>query len=117
VDIEFTAQLLQLAGASRGGPLRQGTLAALEAAGADGLSERHARALADAWRLQTGLAQLLAAALEEGLHPRAEPEAFKRKLASAGGVRTFAALEAKLKRAQARRARLPFCRQSDGAAR
>lgn len=99
VDVEFTAQRLQLAHASAGGPLRPGTQEALTALTGAGLApSRPVEALTRAWRLQQGLSQLIRAALDEDADPAAEPEPFRRKLARAGGTRGFAALEAKLRR-------------------
>jgi glutamate-ammonia-ligase adenylyltransferase len=103
VDVEFAAQLLQLTG----GPLRPGTVDAIEAAAQVGcLPQRTAETLIVAWRLQAGLSQLIAVALEPGTDPAAEPEPFRRKLVRAGGARSFSALEGRLRRTQmeARRA-------------
>jgi glutamate-ammonia-ligase adenylyltransferase len=103
VDIEFAAQLLQLAHAVHGGPLRVGTDGALQTLGADGrVAPKLARELGVSWRLQSRLAQLMAAALEPGTELAGEPSQFLRKLARAGQARSFPALEAKLARTQAR---------------
>jgi glutamate-ammonia-ligase adenylyltransferase len=115
VDIEFATQLAQLAHAAGGGPLRPGVAEALDAAAGRGfVTMGQNEVLARAWRLQTALAQLTAA-LDEGVNPSAEPKPFKRKLALAGGARSFSALEAKLKRtqAQARRAYLSVVRATE----
>lgn len=102
MDVEFAAQHLQLVQAAGGGPLRPGTLDALRALGEAGAAPpKRLDALAEAWRLQQTLSQLLKAALDEDADPAAEPEPFRRKLARAGGARTFAALEAKLRRVRA----------------
>lgn len=102
VDIEFAAQHLQLIHASTGGPLRPGTFEALTALGEAGLlPAKRLRALSVAWRLQLRLSQLLKAALEDAADPAGEPEPFRRKLARAGGARTFATLEAKIARVRA----------------
>jgi glutamate-ammonia-ligase adenylyltransferase len=114
IDAEFAAQLVQLTG----GPLRPGTVEALEASAAEGrLSARQAEALTAAWRLQSGLAQLIAVALEPGADPAVEPEPFRRKLVRAGGARSFRALEGKLRRSQstARRAWLSVVQATEGA--
>jgi glutamate-ammonia-ligase adenylyltransferase len=97
VDIEFTAQHLQLIHAAEGGPLRQNTgeaLAALAAA-------YPARAavldgVLRGWRLQQHLSQLLKIALDDGASPEDEPAAFKSLMAKAGGTRTFSILKARL---------------------
>jgi len=102
VDIEFAAQFLQLARAANGGPLRPNTAEALAAIGAAGLVA--AQPLADlerAWRLQQDLTQLLKVALEDGADPDAEPAAFRKLLARAGGARDFRQLRAALAKAQA----------------
>ena len=102
VDVEFAAQHLQLAHAAAGGPLRPGTLEALDALADAGLLTRgRLSVLAQAWRLQQGLSQLLKAALDEGADPTQEPGPFRRRLAPVGGSRSFAALEAKLARVRA----------------
>ncbi|MBW3616262.1 MAG: bifunctional [glutamine synthetase] adenylyltransferase/[glutamine synthetase]-adenylyl-L-tyrosine phosphorylase [Proteobacteria bacterium] len=101
LDVEFAAQLLQLAHAAEGGPLRQGVAEALEDLAASGrLAARHAAPLLAGWRLQSNLAQLLAAALEEGADPLGEPDPFRRKLARTAGVRGVRALDARLRRVQ-----------------
>ena len=102
VDIEFAAQFLQLAHAADGGPLKPNTAQALAAIGAAALAP--ARPLADlerAWRLQQDLTQLLKVALEDGADPAAEPAAFRKLLARAGGARDFRQLRAALEKAQA----------------
>jgi len=102
VDIEFAAQFLQLAHAAGGGPLKPNTAQALAAIGAAGLAP--ARPLADlerAWRLQQDLTQLLKVALEDGADPAAEPAAFRKLLARAGGARDFRQLRSALEKAQA----------------
>jgi len=102
VDIEFAAQFLQLAHAAQGGPLQPNTAQALAAIGQAGLAP--ARLLADlqrAWRLQQDLTQLLKVALEDRADPQAEPAAFRRLLARAGGVRDFARLRRALAACQA----------------
>ena len=97
VDIEFAAQFLQLAHAPAGGPLRAGTAEALEALAAAGLTEDVAPLL-EAWTLQQNLTQMLKLALGDGDDPADQPEAFRRKLARAGGARDFRSLSARLTR-------------------
>ena len=102
VDIEFAAQFLQLVHAAGGGPLAPNTAEALAALGAAGLVEPEPlAALADAWRLQQDLTQLLKVALDDGADPASEPKAFQALLARAGGVKTFKALSGRLAAAQA----------------
>ncbi len=107
VDIEFVAQYLQIIHAGRNGPLGPNTAEALAAMGRAGLAGRGAVAvLLDAWTLQQNLSQLLKVALPDTADPGAEPEAFRQRLAKAGGVKSFPALQARLKtlRAGARKA-------------
>jgi glutamate-ammonia-ligase adenylyltransferase len=101
VDIEFAAQFLQIAHAGAGGPLAPNTAEALSAFAEAGLAPLEPlAALADAWRLQQDLTQLLKVALEDDHDPAAEPKAFQALLARAGGARTFKALQAHLAEAQ-----------------
>ena len=101
VDIEFAAQFLQLAHAADGGPLRPHTADALAAFQSCGLADdAQLDALQAAWRLQQDLTQLIKVALDEDADPDAEPAAFQRLLARAGGARNFAALKRKLGAAQ-----------------
>lgn len=97
VDIEFAAQFLQLAHAPAGGPLRAGTAEALEALAAAGLTDGIGPLL-EAWTLQQNLTQMLRLALGDGDDPADQPEAFRRKLARAGGARDFRSLAARLAR-------------------
>jgi len=97
VDIEFAAQFLQLAHAPAGGPLRAGTADALEALAAAGLAGP-VGPLLEAWTLQQNLTQMLRLALGDGDDPAVQPEAFRRKLARAGGARDFRSLAARLTR-------------------
>ena len=64
------------------------------------------RRLEAAWTLQQNLSQLLKVALQEAADPSAEPAAFRRMLARAGGCSSFEALKARLetRRAAAREA-------------
>ena len=97
VDIEFTAQHLQLVHAAQGGPLRQNTGEALEAlAAAYPARAQILEGVLRAWRLQQHLSQLLKIALDDADSPDVEPPAFKALLAKAGGARTFAALKTRL---------------------
>ncbi|ESQ81263.1 bifunctional [glutamine synthetase] adenylyltransferase/[glutamine synthetase]-adenylyl-L-tyrosine phosphorylase [Asticcacaulis sp. YBE204] len=98
VDCEFAAQYLQLIHAANGGPLRVGTLAALQAMQRAGLAKpEDVEALSSAWRVQQGLAQLLRVSLDAGDDPSQEPEAFQRKLARAVHTRRLDTLEKKLR--------------------
>ncbi|HEY5107710.1 MAG TPA: bifunctional [glutamine synthetase] adenylyltransferase/[glutamine synthetase]-adenylyl-L-tyrosine phosphorylase [Caulobacteraceae bacterium] len=99
VDIEFAAQHLQLVAAADGGPLRQNTGEALAALSAAQLGpQRTLDCLADAWRLQQDLSQLLNIALDGAADPSDEPRALRSLLAKAGGVRDFRGLKARLVR-------------------
>jgi glutamate-ammonia-ligase adenylyltransferase len=86
VDAEFVAQAGQLRAAATGAPLTVSTLDALV-----GDPE-----LAEAWRLQQALGQVLAAAFDETGDPSDEPEGFRRRLAEAAGAPDFDALTARL---------------------
>jgi len=86
VDAEFVAQVRQLTAAAAGGPLTVSTLTAL----AD------EPALAEAWRLQQALSQVLAAAFDDRPDPEREPDGFRRRLAEAAGAPDFEALKARL---------------------
>ena len=103
IDIAFAAQHLQLIAAAQGGPLAASTgeaLAALAAAGA-GPAEPLA-ALAQGWRLQQALSQVLRLALDDpAADPAREPAGLRDLLARAGGVQDFAVLERRLSEAQA----------------
>jgi len=92
VDAEFVAQVRQLRSARAGGPLTVSTLEAL----ADDPD------LAEAWRLQQALSQILGAAFDDRPDPDQEPEGFRQRLAKAAGFESFDALKAGL--AEARRA-------------
>ena len=96
VDAEFVAQVRQLRQARDGGPLTVSTLEAL----ADDPE------LADAWRLQQALSQILGAAFDDRPDPDEEPEGLRKRLAKAAGYPDFAALKTGLDevRAAARRA-------------
>ena len=58
-------------------------------------------ALAEAWRLQQDLTQLLKVALGDNPDPGQEPKAFQALLARAGEARTFKSLQTRLAKAQA----------------
>jgi len=98
VDIEFAAQFLQLAHASAGGPLDANTAAALEAFARIGAAPAGALAdLAEAWRLQQDLTQLLRVAVDRDADPDAEPKALRTLMAKVAGVRGETALRARLR--------------------
>jgi [glutamine synthetase] adenylyltransferase / [glutamine synthetase]-adenylyl-L-tyrosine phosphorylase len=102
VDIEFAVQYLQIAHAGAGGPLEPNTARALAALSQSSLAPQTSlAALAEAWRLQQDLTQLLKVALTDPPDPAREPRAFQTLLAEAGGARTLASLRAKLTAAQA----------------
>src|SRR5262249_24100833 len=66
VDCEFAAQYLQLIHAAEGGPLRTGTLAALDAMKRANLAPAaEIEALIAAWRVQQSLAQVMRVSLTE----------------------------------------------------
>ncbi len=115
VDIEFSAQHLQLIHAQAGGPLRANTREALAALGEAGLaSSADIAALTSAWTLQQDVSQLLKIALEDGADPSGEPAAFRALLAKAGAARDFKALRASIT-AQRRIARQVFEKLTGGA--
>jgi glutamate-ammonia-ligase adenylyltransferase len=103
VDCEFVAQALQAACAGRGGPLRTGTLAALDALEQAGeASADLLRPVAESWRLHQSLAQLSQASLGRASSDLTEePEPFQRRLAEAAGVDRFEEVAARLSRARA----------------
>jgi len=86
VDAEFVAQVGQLRSATSGGPLTVSTLEAL-------VDEP---ALAEAWRLQQALSQVLNAAFDERPDPEDEPEGFRRRLAEAADLADFETLKVRL---------------------
>ncbi|MCW5759883.1 MAG: bifunctional [glutamine synthetase] adenylyltransferase/[glutamine synthetase]-adenylyl-L-tyrosine phosphorylase [Phenylobacterium sp.] len=101
VDIEFAAQFLQLVHAGAGGPLSPNTATARAAFAEAGLADGASlAALAEAWRLQQDLTQLLKVALGDDPRPDEEPKAFQALLARAGEAKTFKALQARLADAQ-----------------
>ena len=94
VDIEFTAQFLQIVHAGQGGPLAQNTAIALEALKSAGLANPSTIAsLLGAWRLQQNLTELLKLALDDRTDPEFEPTAFHALLARAGNAKDFKALK------------------------
>jgi glutamate-ammonia-ligase adenylyltransferase len=108
IDCEFAAQYLQLIHAADGGPLRAGTLPALEAMRRAGLAPTdEIEALTMAWRVQQSLAQVTRVSLTEQADPHQEPEAFQRKLARAVHTRRLDTLEKKLRDIR-KRARTAF---------
>ena len=86
VDAEFVAQVRQLRRAAAGQPL---TVSTLEALSDD-------PGLAEAWRLQQALSQVLGAAFDDRPDPEQEPEGFRERLARAAGFPGFEALKAGL---------------------
>ena len=90
VDAEFVGQFRQLQAAASGGALTVRTL--------DQLADEPA--LAEAWRLQQGIGQLLAVAYDERPEPEAESPTFRLRLAEAVGELDFEALVDRLKRAR-----------------
>ncbi len=91
VDAEFVAQVRQLRQARAGEPL---TVSTLEALSDD-------PQLADAWRLQQALSQILGAAFDDRPDPDQEPEGFRERLAKAAGFPDYDALTAGLGEARA----------------
>ena len=101
VDIEFTAQFLQLINAHAGGPLLHNTGEALMALADRRLAPaRLMKRLLDAWRLQQNLSQLLKVTLNDDDDPDREPTALQMMLAKAGQTTSFARLRSKLDRAR-----------------
>lgn len=101
VDVEFAAQYLQIVHAGQGGPLAHNTGDALAAIGAAGLAPAGAlEALAEAWRLQQDLSQLLKLALDDRADPAQEPKALQGLLARAGGARDLKGLRTRLSAAR-----------------
>jgi glutamate-ammonia-ligase adenylyltransferase len=90
VDAEFVAQVRQLRSARAGGPL---TVSTLEALAGD-------PELAEAWRLQQALSQVLGAAFDDRPDPDQEPDGFRQRLAKAAGFESFDALKAGLAEAR-----------------
>ncbi len=86
VDAEFVAQVRQLTAAAAGGPL---TVSTMDALAADPV-------LAEAWRLQQALSQVLSAAFDDKPDPDQEPEGFRRRLAEAADLADFDTLKARL---------------------
>lgn len=86
VDAEFVAQYRQLVQAATGGSLTVSTLEAL----ADDPQ------LAEAWRMQQRLAQVLSCAFEDRPDPETEPEGFRQRLAEAAAQPDFERLKRRL---------------------
>ena len=102
VDIEFAVQYLQLVHAADGGPIRAGTMEALDAIGELGLATAETLApLTVAWRLEQNLTQLLKLAISDQDDPADQPKPFRQLLARAGGARDFRSLRTRLDRAKA----------------
>jgi [glutamine synthetase] adenylyltransferase / [glutamine synthetase]-adenylyl-L-tyrosine phosphorylase len=103
VDIEFAAQALQLLhGRAVPDALSANTGEALERLSAAGLLDRaRGGALLSAWRLQSGLAQLIALGGEVPFDAATARAPFRRKLAGVAGLPDFRALEGGLRQAQA----------------
>ena len=90
VDAEFVAQVRQLRRARTGGPMTVSTLEAL-------FDDPE---LAEAWRLQQALSQILGAAFDDRPNPDDEPAGFRERLAKAAGFPGFDALKAGLAEAR-----------------
>ncbi len=86
VDAEFVAQYRQLLRAAAGESLTVSTLEAL----ADD------PALADAWRMQQRLAQVISCAFEDRPDPETEPEGFRQRLAEAAAEPDYETLKRRL---------------------
>jgi glutamate-ammonia-ligase adenylyltransferase len=82
VDAEFVGQFRQLQLAAVGGALTVSTLAQLA----------RDMPLREAWKVQQGLAQLLACAFDDKADIEAEPETFRQRLAAAAGELDFESL-------------------------
>jgi glutamate-ammonia-ligase adenylyltransferase len=82
VDAEFVGQFRQLQSAAAGGALTVSTLSQLA----------RDMPLREAWKVQQGLAQLLACAFDDKADVEAEPETFRRRLAQAAGELDFESL-------------------------
>ncbi|MFN7388791.1 bifunctional [glutamine synthetase] adenylyltransferase/[glutamine synthetase]-adenylyl-L-tyrosine phosphorylase [Brevundimonas sp.] len=82
VDAEFVGQFRQLQAAAAGGALTVSTLSQLA----------RDMPLREAWKVQQGLAQLLACAFDDKADVEAEPETFRRRLAQAAGELDFESL-------------------------
>lgn len=97
VDVEFGAQLLQLLHAARGGPLRTHTGEALAALAEGGVAPNaDLGPLAEAWRFQSALNQLLRLALPSAAVDAEQPARFRERLAQAVGEAEFDTLHAAL---------------------
>tara|TARA_R110000787_G_scaffold144567_2_gene258376 strand:- start:5066 stop:7951 length:2886 start_codon:yes stop_codon:yes gene_type:complete len=86
VDAEFVAQYRQLVRAATGGALTVSTLEAL----ADDPE------MAEAWRMQQRLAQVISCAFAERPDPETEPEGFRQRLAEAAAEPDFETLKRRL---------------------
>jgi glutamate-ammonia-ligase adenylyltransferase len=103
VDIEFIVQALQLTSASRSPEVIASNtgeaLTKLVEAGA--LAPEEARTLSDAWGLWSGLQQTLRICVEGDLNPESAPPPLMARLCAIAGVANAAALEERLRAAQA----------------
>lgn len=86
VDAEFVAQIRQLKAAATGGVLTVSTLEALATE----------PVLAEAWRLQQALGQVLSAAFDDRPDPEQEPQGFRNRLAEAADMADFETLKGRL---------------------
>ena len=86
VDAEFVAQFRQLTRAATGGDL---TVSTLEALAGD-------PQVAEAWRMQQRLAQVIGCAFQDRPDPETEPEGFRQRLAEAAGEPDFPTLKRRL---------------------
>tara|TARA_R110002051_G_scaffold3433_2_gene18525 strand:+ start:3711 stop:6470 length:2760 start_codon:yes stop_codon:yes gene_type:complete len=86
VDAEFVAQFRQLTRAVAGKALTVSTLEALE----------DDPVLAEAWRMQQRLAQVLSCASDDRPDPETEPEGFRQRLAEAAAEPDFQTLKRRL---------------------
>ncbi len=96
-DLEFVAQVLALRASAGFHLAGEDTGAVLIRAGERGLLDMNtAGKLVDAWRLQTGLMQVLRLCLPGGADVKTMPGALKRRLASVAGLPDFRVLERSL---------------------
>ena len=96
-DIEFIVQFLTLAASAPAEPGADAGALIASHASAGRLTPPQAAALAAAWRLQTGLSQVMRLCLADAFDPETAPAALKRKLAAVGALPDFRVLERELK--------------------